>query len=261
MKKLTDQLIRNYCIKTARKLVTVPKLSGKHKIGKKFPTKLVFPNLLHSSKLGSRISEQELRACFCLTLERSIDNELFYALEPPTNTRMKKGTPMKTVGISGNLDLCIYVKNKSKITRNVVVEFKHGNPTPYAVKNDILKLTNEDSSGLYFLHLDKVYNNTLTSSNKKDPTLIDKIINALTNKNVLKSQKRKQLTERFLVIAFVLPHYNRLLLKTIDVIDLRTKDKKLLKANLKKQLNIHYQCDSKSKFDIIKKNGWQEVKL
>jgi hypothetical protein len=69
-----DKTIMNLCIYTARKLVTIPKLSN-YKKGKNKN-----PEYKHSKEIKDKISEQELRICFYLTLERTGRNFL-YSLE------------------------------------------------------------------------------------------------------------------------------------------------------------------------------------
>jgi len=260
MNHITDQKIQNFCIQSARKLVTVPNVLEKLNANKRY-TKIVYPDYKNSNPNTARISEQELRLCFCLTLER-VKHELLYSLETPTKEKFSFSTTtkkvLKTRGRSGNIDLSIYSIENNKVERDINVEFKHGNPSPENVLIDLLKLTNEHHSGLYYIVLDNIKNNTLSATTKSG--LINKIIAGLTNHYTASQRKGEHLNKQYLVISIVLPNYKYLMMKTISIQDLREKDKKELAKNFKEQLEIKYKI-SKGNMTILKMNGWRIVEL
>ncbi|MFC2130614.1 hypothetical protein ACFLSQ_04210 [Bacteroidota bacterium] len=255
-KHLTDQQVQNLCIQTAKKLVTVPHVRKKLPATKR-PIRLVFPEYMHGKKKKTRISEQELRQCFCQTLER-INLDTYYSLETPTQEKMKGDRITKSVGRSGSTDLSIYLPDdRDRLQWDLVVEFKHGNPPIDAVKHDLVKLTNERHSGLYFHLLESVDSRTLSCTNESG--LLAKILSGLTYKHSA-TKSRVRYINKFIVIAVIVLNARKLLMKTVKETDYRLgKDKEII-SRLVSMLSIDYNATTKG-MTVLKPNKWRVVDL
>lgn len=260
MSEITPQNLQNFCIQTARKVITLPEISEKIN-GEKRPTKLIFPEYKHTKNAVTRISEQELRQCFINTLER-IKFNLYYSIETPTTERFDfkngKAKHRKVKGRSGNTDLSLYSPKNNILIHEVNIEFKHGNPPINNVKKDIIKLTNERCSGLYYFLLDSVDNSSL--SEEKESGLINKIVLGLTDKYSCRTKKLHG-KDKPLVISILIPKCKLLFLKTISDKDYRGENKSKYVDYLKDLLKINYKIDKGILQVLRKKNKWRVVDL
>lgn len=115
-----------------------------------------------------RISEQELRFIFIEQFNKYVkkENNLFYSIETPTEKYYdfsESGSPTVVdnhkasgKGRAANIDLVIHQKERGKIRRVALIEFKALNPDGDNYLKDICKLKNEkyDSDCLkYFIQI------------------------------------------------------------------------------------------------------------
>ena len=178
-------------------------------------TSLIYPKKRDSSE---RISEQEAKILFCHIL---LENNIAFSVETPTiETYSFTGNTKR----SGNLDLCIYKKEKNKYVRSNCIEYKALNESK-TFRSDIEKLLCEKGNN-YFVHiLDSVNSGTLyTSSAQRNRTpVINKYINTIKS---LKDSNEIRFDSLTFYICILNPFCiitNKILKIDIDDIDTKLK--------------------------------------
>lgn len=156
-----------------------------------------------------RVSEQEARFLFTRELEKQ--KNLYYSVEVPTKEKYKFSSKGKKInpptqdnsGQSGNVDVCIYAKDKKTIIS--LVEFKAGQPDEHSIAKDFLKLL-LDESGLqnYFIHVLKNSNNK-TIKNVKEKY-----------KKVLKQLQKNKKKSNIRILIYIIKNKK---LEVFDIVD------------------------------------------